>query len=199
MNQLSTYIAVAVAGVIAVVAFITLSPDPKALLPIPNDAAASMARGQMVNFTLSTEAKPAPEVNFTDGEANPLTLADFRGKVVLVNLWATWCGPCIREMPTLDRLQAELGSADFEVVAIAQDRKGLEVVTPFVRDHGLEQLRVYIDSSSQATRAFGALGLPTSVLIDRAGNEIGRLIGPAEWDSPEAFALIRYFIGQAES
>ena len=199
MNQLSTYIAVAVVGVIAVVAFITLSPDTEALLPSPSDTAASLAKGQMINFTLSAEAKPAPEVNFTDGEANPLTLADFRGKVVLVNLWATWCAPCVREMPTLDRLQAELGSADFEVVAIAQDRKGLEVVTPFLHDRDIEQLSVYADSSSQATRAFGVLGLPASVLIDRAGNEIGRLIGPAEWDSPEAIALIRYFIGQAES
>ena len=138
-------------------------------------------------------------MNFTDGETNPLTLADFRGKVVLVNLWATWCAPCVREMPTLDRLQAVLGSADFEVVAIAQDRKGFEVVTPFLHDRDIEQLSVYADSSSQATRAFGVLGLPASVLIDRAGNEIGRLIGPAEWDSPEAIALIRYFIGQAES
>lgn len=199
MSQLSTRIIVAVAAVIAVAAFVTLSPGTEAVRPSPSETAASLATGQMINFTLSAEAKPAPEVHFTDREANPWALVDFRGKVVLVNLWATWCGPCIREMPALDRLQAELGGADFEVLAIAQDRKGLEVVLPFVQKHGLTQLRVYVDPASRAPRAFGVLGLPASLLIDRAGNEVGRLIGPAEWDSPEALALIRHFIGGTES
>jgi thiol-disulfide isomerase/thioredoxin len=121
-------------------------------------------------------------------------LSDFAGRVVLLNLWATWCAPCVREMPTLDRLQAELGGPDFEVVALSSDRAGAAAVEPFFRTHGLSRLGVYLDPQGEATRALGTRGLPTTVLIDREGREVGRLEGVAEWDSPEAKALIRAYI-----
>jgi thiol-disulfide isomerase/thioredoxin len=130
----------------------------------------------------------------SQGEA--IGLADFRGKVVLLNIWATWCAPCRREMPTLERLQAELGGPDFEVVALSIDRKGISVVKEFYDELGLRELGMYVDTSAKASRELGALGVPTTLLIDREGNEIGRLLGPAEWDSPEMVDFIRGQIRQ---
>jgi thiol-disulfide isomerase/thioredoxin len=123
-----------------------------------------------------------------------MSLADFRGKVVLLNIWATWCAPCRREMPTLERLQAELGGPDFEVVALSIDRKGLSVVKEFYEELGLQQLGIYVDASGTASRELSALGIPTTLLIDHEGNEVGRLAGPAEWDSPEMVTFIRGYI-----
>ena len=125
-----------------------------------------------------------------------MSLTDFRGKVVLLTIWATWCAPCRREMPTLERLQAELGGPDFEVVALSIDRKGLPVVKEFYEELGLQQLGMYVDASGKASRELSALGVPTTLLIDRESNEIGRLAGPAEWDSPEMVSFIRGYIEQ---
>ena len=140
---------------------------------------------------LHEQPRPLPEVVFEDQSGTTLRLADFRGRVVLLNLWATWCAPCRREMPTLDRLQAMLGGPAFEVVALSVDREGVPAVAAFYEELGLEALAIYVDSSPRAMRALGALGLPTTLLLDRDGNEIGRLLGPAEWDSPEMVAFIR--------
>ena len=126
-----------------------------------------------------------------DGE--PMSLADFRGRIVLVNFWATWCGPCVAEMPSLDRLEAKLGGRDFTVITVSEDRNPA-VIAPFYEEHGLRHLKRYHDPSGALSRAFGIRGLPTTVLIDREGQEIGRIEGPAEWDSPEAKALIRHFM-----
>ena len=140
--------------------------------------------------------RPAPDIAFTAGDGSALALKDFAGKVVLLNLWATWCAPCVREMPTLDRLQAELGGPRFEVIALSSDRAGAPVVEPFYREHGLRHLRVYLDPSGEATRALGVRGLPTTLLIDAQGREIGRLEGTAEWDSGAAKALVRHHLAQ---
>ncbi|MFQ5566596.1 MAG: TlpA family protein disulfide reductase [Paracoccaceae bacterium] len=110
---------------------------------------------------------------------------------MLLNIWATWCAPCLREMPTLDRLQAQLGGPDFEVVALSIDRAGLKVVQNFYEKVGIQHLAMYIDSTGKGVRKLGISGLPTTFLIDRAGRELGRLIGPAEWDSSEMVAFIR--------
>jgi thiol-disulfide isomerase/thioredoxin len=150
--------------------------------------------GSYKDFTVNAAPSPAPEVGFTlDGK--PMSLADFKGRVVLVNFWATWCGPCVAEMPALDRLQAQLGGEDFAVVTLSEDRNPA-VIAPFYETHGLDHLKRYHDPSGAVSRAFGIRGLPTSVLIDRQGREVGRLEGPAEWDSSEALALLRHFIGQ---
>lgn len=131
-----------------------------------------------------------PELQFIDGDGRGLSLADFRGRVVLLNVWATWCVPCRQEMPTLDRLQAKLGSPNFQVVALSIDRAGVSVVKQFYQELGLTALGTYVDQSGKAAGSLATVGIPTTLLVDRDGQEIGRKVGPAEWDSPEVVALI---------
>jgi thiol-disulfide isomerase/thioredoxin len=150
-------------------------------------------------MTLHDEPQPLPELRFEDGIGGPLTLADFQGKVVLLNIWATWCGPCREEMPTLDRLQTELGGPDFEVVALSIDHAGIDAVDRFYAETGVTSLARYIDSSSKAVRDLGVYGLPTTLLIDRQGAELARLVGPADWDSPSMTRFFRQLIGREES
>lgn len=128
---------------------------------------------------------------FQDAGGATRSLEDLRGRIVLVNLWATWCAPCIKEMPALDRLQAKLGGDAFEVLAIAVDRQGESVVRPFFEKLGLAKLTLNLDPSNAASRVLGAPGLPVSVLIDREGREIGRVLGAAEWDEPRFERLVR--------
>ena len=141
-------------------------------------------------FTLHETPRPLADLRFKDSSGRSVSMADFRGKVVLLNIWATWCAPCRREMPTLDRLQAELGGPEFEVVAVSIDRKGLEVVSAFYAEIGVSHLAAYIDGSGKAAGALSVRGMPTTLLIDRDGRELGRLVGPAEWDSTEMVAFI---------
>ena len=128
---------------------------------------------------------------FSDAEGRKLTLEDFHGKVVLLNVWATWCIPCREEMPTLDALEADLGGPGFEVVPLSVDRAGPEVVRKFYAEIGIEHLGLYIDASMRASFDLQAPGLPTTLLIDSEGRELGRLVGPAEWDTPEMIAFLK--------
>lgn len=154
-------------------------------------AAADLPRiGEMQKFTLSAERKPAAMAEFLDPKDQPVTLEAFRGRVVLINLWATWCVPCREEMPALDRLQASRGGKDFTVLAIAQDRAGRAKVEGFLGQIGATKLAPYLDTSMKSGRAWGVFGLPTSILLDRQGREIGRLVGIAHWDGPDALRLI---------
>jgi thiol-disulfide isomerase/thioredoxin len=150
-------------------------------------------------FIVHPEPKPVPEIQFQDKEGRNLTLADFHGKVILLNIWAIWCGPCRTEMPTLDRLQAKLGGPEFEVLALSIDRDGIPAITKFFGEVGVKHLTMYLDSSSTAAPVLRAVGLPTSLLIDRDGREIGRLVGPAEWDSPEMVDFIRGYLARKSS
>lgn len=131
-----------------------------------------------------------------DGDGRNLTLADFEGRVVLLNIWATWCPPCREEMPTLDALQARLGGSDFHVLPLSIDRAGLEPVRRFYRETGIRNLDLYIAEDTRAMLALAVVGLPTTILIDRIGRERGRLAGPAEWNSPEAVAQISALIDE---
>ena len=142
--------------------------------------------------------RPVPEVAFADGEGEPLTLDTWRGKIVLLNIWATWCGPCREEMPTLDRLQARLGGDHFEVVALSIDRAGVRVVAKFFKEIRIEHLRTFIDDSGKAARDLKVFGLPATLLIGRDGRELGRLVGPAEWDTPEMIALLKTVIANQQ-
>ncbi len=144
------------------------------------------------------EPKPVPEVNFVDGEGKPHRLADFKGKVVLLNVWATWCGPCRQEMPTLDRLQAQLGGADFQVLALSIDQDGVQAVRDFYREIGIQHLKLYIDDSAQTIQRLDVFGLPVTLLLDRQGRELGRKLGAAEWDSPEVIEYVREVIAAAQ-
>ncbi|MBI1777398.1 MAG: TlpA family protein disulfide reductase [Proteobacteria bacterium] len=154
--------------------------------------------GQMRKFTLHEAPRPAPEGGFQDREGKRVPLGQFLGQVVLVNLWATWCAPCVEEMPSLERLQASLGGKDFTIIAVSSDRAGNKAVTPFLEKLALKLLPIYLDPDSSFTRGTGARGLPTSILIDRDGREVGRLEGAAAWDSPEAAALIRHYLAPAK-
>ena len=146
------------------------------------------------NFILHDAPKPIAEVRFEDGQGKALSLADFRGKVVLLNVWATWCGPCRREMPSLDRLQGLLGGDDFQVVPLSIDRAGVAVVRKFYTEVGLRKLPIYIDTAGTATRVLATVGVPATLLLDREGRELGRLIGPAEWDEPAIVEFLRGII-----
>ncbi len=150
------------------------------------------------NFTLLDEPVPAPDARFQDGTEAAVTLADFKGRVVLLNFWATWCPPCIREMPSLDRLQAARGAEGLSVVAVSEDRGGLEVVRPFFKKLGLKHLKIYLDPSGRLAEALALEGLPTTLLIDRRGRLVGGLQGPAEWDSDDSLALMEYYLNQPE-
>jgi len=145
-------------------------------------------------FIAAPEPTPAPPITFTDGAGKTLSLDDFRGKVVLVNFWATWCGPCIEEMPALAKLDGALGGPDFVVVAISIDRGGAAVTKPFLDKLGAGSLGIYVDVSTKAPAAFHTPGLPTSVIIDREGRLRGKLLGPADWSGEAARTLIQGFI-----
>ena len=130
-----------------------------------------------------------------------MQLADLKGRTLLVNLWATWCVPCRQEMPALDRLQAELGGADFEVVAINVDTRNTEKPKAWLRENGIRRLAYYADPSGKLLqvlqRSGHVVGLPTTVLVDPEGCEIAVLKGPAEWASPDALALVKAALGRA--
>lgn len=148
-------------------------------------------------FVFRTHPAPRalPNVAFEDGAGRKLTLADFRGKFLLLNLWATWCPPCRKEMPALDRLERQLGGPTFQVVALSIDLGGASAIRPFYEEADIRALALYADPSGQVASRLGAVGIPTTLLIDAAGREIGRVTGPAEWDSPEVVATIRRHLG----
>jgi thiol-disulfide isomerase/thioredoxin len=145
-------------------------------------------------FTMHAEPSLTPAITFQSGHGQKLSLDDFRGRVVLLNLWATWCGPCRAEMPTLDNLQSMLGGPAFKVLALSLDRGGANDVERFYQELGLRQLAVYVDPMTGAQRALRVFGLPTTLLIDVDGFELGRLIGPADWDSREMVGFLRSVI-----
>ncbi len=164
--------------------------------PAPRPGAGPLVRGEIQHFRLLGNPRAAPDVMLTDANGKGRALSQLRGKVVLLNFWATWCYPCRREMPALDRLQRTLGGSAFEVVALSVDREGAKVVKPFYEELGLRNLAIYLDPKWKAQRAFSITRFPTTVLIDKAGREVGRLEGPAEWMARDARALVRYFINK---
>jgi thiol-disulfide isomerase/thioredoxin len=166
-------------------------------MPI-NQITRAMATGAMTAFVIKPERKPVPDLVFQDGQGKQRSLSQWRGQVVLVNLWATWCGPCRSEMPSLATLQRRFGSNDFEVVAISVDKGGAKVAAPFLVETKATELRLYVDPTAKSIEMLTALGLPATVLIDREGKEIGRLLGPADWTSPEAYRLVNLAINEGQ-
>ena len=157
--------------------------------PAPVSALQALATGEVAAFNARPEPAAITAVTFKDVDGKDHSLADWRGKVVLLNLWATWCAPCRHEMPALDALKTELAGKDFDVVALATDHGGFEKPKKFWSDTGIKALGLYLDSGD-ATHGLGVFGMPTTLLIGRDGREIGRLVGPAEWASSDAKALI---------
>ncbi len=178
------------------------TPPPPAAGPAKVDTAAlpsgpgtnALSQGHMASFVFKKAPEALPELKFQNGQGQEITLDNWKGKVVLLNLWATWCLPCRKEMPALDKLQAELGSDKFEVVALSVDRTGIAGARKFLDESKIEKLALYADPSAKLSSALRATGLPTTLLIDKQGREVGRLIGPAEWDSEDAIRLIKAVI-----
>lgn len=137
-----------------------------------------------------------PQLQVLDGDGRPVGLAGLRGKLVLLNIWATWCPPCRQEMPSLDRLQGQLGGPDFQVVALSVDvgAKGIDLVKAFYASTGIKHLAIYQDAEAAAIFKLKAVGVPTTLLLDRQGREIGRMSGTAEWDDPKIVAGLQALI-----
>lgn len=163
------------------------APAPAAAGGLSRD----LATGPLAAFLIHPDPKPLPDLQFQDGTGKPLKLSDWKGRVVLLNLWATWCAPCRKEMPDLSKLEKEMGSGQFEVVAISVDRKGAEVSAAFLKEAGVGNLKLYVEPSTKIVTDVQSAGLPATLLIDRQGRELGRILGPADWASPEAVALIK--------
>ena len=183
-------IAAAMLGIVCVAGWWVASDAGQA------NAARPPLEGSMEKFKPADQPRPVPELSFITADGGRGDLSDFKGKVVLLNLWATWCAPCVREMPSLDALQGRLGGEEFEVVALSLDRGGRNVVQPFFDRVGVRNLTIYLDPQSAAMGTLKPRGLPTTLVIDRDGFELGRLEGDAEWDSEEAVRMLRHFIDE---
>ena len=164
-------------------------------LPALANVGPELLKGTLAKFQLAKAQKPLPDLAFNDADDKPLTLADYKGKIVLLNFWATWCAPCVKEMPSLDRLQAEMGKDKFVVLPLSLDGPTRPKVAPFYEDKKLSHLGVYFDKGRKAMQALDISILPTSILVDAQGREIGRLEGEADWDKPEALALMKSAVG----
>jgi thiol-disulfide isomerase/thioredoxin len=209
LTALGAAVVAAIAGFASV--YVTLgrpdnAPRPAAAAPGAQPAASGalpagpganpLSRGHMAAFVFRAAPETLPEVKFQDAGGRERTLANWRGKVVLLNLWATWCLPCRKEMPALDRLQAEMGSDRFEVVAVSVDRTGLAGARKFLDEAKAGKLGLYADGTARMASTLRAAGLPATLLIDPEGREVGRLLGPAEWDSEDAKRLIQAVAGR---
>lgn len=160
----------------------------------------SLAKGEVAAFAPNETPRRATPLEFKDGAGRTVSLADFRGRVVLINLWATWCVPCRREMPALDELEQKLGGKDFAVLAINLDQRGGDKPKRFLQEIKVKGLVYYEDPTTnvfQKLKAAGrAPGLPSTILIDRNGCELGFMPAPAEWASEDALTLIRAAIAK---
>src|SRR5437763_1653368 len=159
-------------------------------------SAAEEQKIKLGEFIPATPPQPAPEVSFEDLDGKPASFADFRGKLLVVNLWATWCEPCLREMPSLERLQTKL-DGKLVVAAVSEDRGGAKIVEPFVGKLGLDKVKIYLDPKSAVGHAFSVRGLPTTLVIDPEGRLVGRVEGAAEWDSAKMTTALQPFLQAA--
>jgi thiol-disulfide isomerase/thioredoxin len=161
---------------------------------------APFARGEVAAVNVAKSPLKVPDLAFQDAEGKPLTLEHWRGRTVLLNLWATWCVPCRKEMPALDALEQRLGGPKFEVVAVNIDTRDADKPRTWLREVGVQKLAYYADPTArtfQDLKSIGrAFGMPTTLLIDGQGCEIGTIAGPAEWASEDAIKLINAALGQ---
>jgi thiol-disulfide isomerase/thioredoxin len=162
---------------------------------------APLAHGEVAAVNVASKPLKLPDLSFQDASGKPMTLASWRGRTVLLNLWATWCVPCRKEMPTLDALQAKLGGPDFEVVAVNIDTRDPEKPKTFLKDIGVDKLAYYADATARSFQDLKdvgrAFGMPTTLLIDPRGCELGTIAGPAEWASEDAVKLVRAALGKS--
>jgi thiol-disulfide isomerase/thioredoxin len=155
---------------------------------------APLVHGEVAALTVAQSGFQVPDLTFKDAAGHARALQDWRGRTVLLNLWATWCVPCRKEMPALDALEGKLGGQNFEVVAVNIDTRDPEKPLKFLKDVGIKQLAYYSDQSAHVFEdlktAGKAFGMPTTLLVDRSGCEIGNMAGPAEWSSDDGVKLV---------
>lgn len=188
-------------GAIALALFFVLSgaDGPGAEAPTRDYSALAEAReGDMKKLSFHSEPKATSAKTFTAGDGSEATLADFQGKHILLNFWATWCAPCRKEMPMLAELQDEFGGDDFEVVTLATGRNPVPAIETFFEEIGVENLPMHRDPKQQIARDMGVLGLPITVILDPAGREVARLQGDAHWSDENAKALIKGLLARTE-
>ncbi len=158
-------------------------------------AAAAGADGGLSRLRETPGGKPIPDnLVFLDGDGRETRFESFRGRGLVVNFWATWCPPCVAEMPALDRAHAVLSREGIEILALSSDRGGKAQVEPFYTRTGVKNLAIWLDPRGAAGRAFGVRGLPTTIILDRTGQEVARLEGEADWDRPDLLAAIRRLV-----
>lgn len=168
-----------------------LAAGPLAVAAPAAETLREAATGALDKLVVHDEARGPYEAAFEDGEGGAVALDDFRGEVVVLNLWATWCPPCREEMPALDALATETAGSDIRVVALSTDRGGAETVRAFYEEEGIERLAVYVDPRNRVPREMAVMGLPVTLILDREGRELARLTGAADWDAPEVVAMLR--------
>ncbi len=172
--------------------------NPAAAEMPDRDALLALRAGDMRKLAIHETAKAVPEVELLDMAGEAHLLAEARGKTVLLNFWATWCAPCRKEMPALDRLQADLGGADFEVILVAVGRNPPPAIKKFFTEAGIEKLATWRDPKQKFASEVGVFGLPVTVLLNPEGEEFARMQGDADWHSAEALTLLRAMLGRAE-
>ncbi|WP_422034934.1 TlpA disulfide reductase family protein [Reyranella sp.] len=155
-----------------------------------------MAKGAMERFKLAAQPKALPDLEIQNADDKPMKLGDFKGKVVLLNFWATWCTPCVKEMPSLDRLQAAFPKDKFLIVPLSIDGPTKPKVAPFYKDQKLANLGIFFDKGRKTMQGLDVTLLPTSILVDAKGRELGRIEGDADWDMPESIALMKAAMGK---
>ena len=155
-----------------------------------SSAYAAEASAGMEKLVVHDTPREVPEFGFIDGDGEARTLSHWRGKLLLVNIWATWCAPCKEEMPALSRLEAKRGGEDFAVLPISVDRGGLDKPRAFLQQIGADNLPLLLEESGRLNVTLDVLGLPATLIIDPDGREIARMLGPAEWDAPKAIARL---------
>jgi thiol-disulfide isomerase/thioredoxin len=198
-------VGVALAGIYGMGWLVRKSEVPEACRPAGQLAQKlqPLARGEVAALSPAKSPIPLTGLAFRDGGGKDRTLADWKDKTVLLNLWATWCAPCKKEMPALDELQKKLGGADFEVVAVNIDTRNPEKAKAWLNDTGIASLGYYADNTAkifQELKEKGrAFGMPTTILIDRNGCEVATLAGPAEWASEDAIKFIQTALGKASN
>lgn len=149
---------------------------------------------KILNLILPDAPRPLPSIHFVDAQGRTKTLGDFRGRVTAVHFWATWCGPCRTELPTVDYLQREIGEQNLTVLALSVDRGGASTVKDYYSDIGINDLPIYVDQGMESARTLRVIGLPYTIFVDREGREVARVLGDRDWSDPDVVALVRKIV-----
>ena len=158
-----------------------------------NDLISEFLKNELEDFELSKEKKNISNLIFKDHKEKEISFSDFKGKILLVNFWATWCAPCIKEMPSLDRLETKI-NGDFDVIAISVDRDGVEKVTDFFDENKISNLEKFFDIKNSLAKEMNLYGVPTSFFVNKEGDLIGYSQGDMEWDNDTVINFINYLI-----